>query len=401
MSFGYRVLGFGQSEISLFPQENFSLSAETLIDGNNNLDVFGFDLDRHNRGKGAICWRDGGNIRIKVFTSSTGNAITLGSTQTIALGANFRNDADNLAYIGSDKFVIGYIKNGDSQNNSTNPCVRICTVSGTTVSVGSETVVRGSYSNGMITCGDEEVDDRLCVMYTTYHNSAYRVMVQAATVSGTTPSFGSMTELTSDNGNAHSQSYRNGRLMIAYKDHYGANFSTVVRACSVSGSSITLGSQTSYDSTQHAKNGYVRVNPNNTNEAIVANQNKSNNKPQLKIATLSSNSVSFGSFITVDDKNVETHKVRWNKLFEDKIVSIYTDEDATASDPGRAKFKVGTIDGSSINYGDEISLLGSNAGAQLFEFDAHADGADKFFYIYKTDSDNYSAIRIGQMGGRS
>ena len=130
------------------------------------------------------------------------------------------------------------------------------------------------------------------------------------------------------------------------------------------------------------KNGYVRVNPNNTNEAIVANQNKSNNKPQLKIATLSSNSVSFGSFITVDDKNVELHKVRWNKLFEDKIVSIYTDEDATASDPGRAKFKVGTIDGSSINYGDEISLLGSNAGAQLFEFDAHADGADKFFLYF-------------------
>ena len=119
MSFGYRVLGFGQSEISLFPQENFALSDELLVDGENALDVIGFALDRHNRGKGAIAWRDGTNIRVKVFTSTTANVITLGSTQTLALGANFRGDQDQLAFCGSNKFVLGYIKNGDNQNSST------------------------------------------------------------------------------------------------------------------------------------------------------------------------------------------------------------------------------------------------------------------------------------------
>tara|TARA_R110001592_G_scaffold113442_1_gene312532 strand:+ start:510 stop:1715 length:1206 start_codon:yes stop_codon:yes gene_type:complete len=401
MSFGYRVLGFGQSEISLFPQENFALSDELLVDGENALDVIGFALDRHNRGKGAIAWRDGTNIRVKVFTSTTANVITLGSTQTLALGANFRGDQDQLAFCGSNKFVLGYIKNGDNQNSTTNASCVICTISGTTVTFGSETVIRGAYSNGLQIAADQQVDDRIAAQFVTVDGGGYRTKVVAATISGTTPSFSGMTQLTGDNGDSQDIDYVNGRCISTFKDHQNG-YDGYATAFSISGNSISAGSNVQYDDILHAKNAKVRINPNNANEAIVTNLNKSTNAPQLKIATISGTSMSFGNFITVDDKNVDSAEVRFNKNFEDRILSVYTDEDADAGDPGRAKIKAGLIDGSGITFGDEQSLASSQSGhGTMLEFDQHADGADKFFYLYRSDTGNDTAIRIGQMGGRS
>ena len=210
-----------------------------------------------------------------------------------------------------------------------------------------------------------------------------------------------MTQLTGDNGDSQDIDYVNGRCISTFKDHQNG-YDGYATAFSISGNSISAGSNVQYDDILHAKNAKVRINPNNANEAIVTNLNKSTNAPQLKIATISGTSMSFGNFITVDDKNVDSAEVRFNKNFEDRILSVYTDEDADAGDPGRAKIKAGLIDGSGITFGDEQSLASSQSGhGTMLEFDQHADGADKFFYLYRSDTGNDTAIRIGQMGGRS
>ena len=67
----------------------------------------------------------------------------------------------------------------------------------------------------------------------------------------------------------------------------------------------------------------------------------------------------------------------------DKIVVFYDDEDESAAD-GVLRFKVGTIDGSSITFGDEITLPGSSSGhGGMLEFDYNDSGDDKFFYLYR------------------
>ena len=96
------------------------LGAPSTFDGNNNRDVIGFDLDPTTAGKGAIGWRDGSSWKCVVFTTS-GSTVTYGTVQTLCtVGNGFRGDSQQLSYIGGDKFIIGYIKNGDSQNSSTN-----------------------------------------------------------------------------------------------------------------------------------------------------------------------------------------------------------------------------------------------------------------------------------------
>ena len=63
MSFGYTVLGFG-SEVSLLVMNPLHQVMNYWLTETNALDVIGFALDRHNRGKGAIAWRDGTNMRV-------------------------------------------------------------------------------------------------------------------------------------------------------------------------------------------------------------------------------------------------------------------------------------------------------------------------------------------------
>lgn len=399
MSFGYRVLGFGSSEISLFPQENFALSDELLVNGTNALDVIGFAMDRHNRGKGAIAYRDGTNMRVKIFTTDTSGVITMGSQQTVDIGSNFRGDADQLAYFNDNKFAVGYIKNGDNQNQTTNGCMRFCTISGTTVTFGSEVVIRAAYTNGLQIACDTSITDRVAAMFVTTDSGGYRTKVIAATITETTPDFSGMTELTGDNGDSYSLAYHDNTCIATFKDHQNG-YDGYATGLGISGKTIGKGDNVQYDTATHANSSFPAVNPNNNQECIVSNNNKSNSKPQMKIGSLNSNNITFGSFITASDKNVGNTKVRFNKLFNDKIVVFYDDEDESAAD-GVLRFKVGTIDGSSINFGDEITLPGSSTGhGGLLEFDYNDAGDDKFFYLYR-NADNDTAIRVGQMGGRS
>ena len=376
------------------------LGTPSTFDGNNNRDVVGFDLDPDTAGKGAIGWRDGSSWKCVIFTTS-GSTVSYGSIQTLCTVSNgFRGDNQQLSYIGGNKFIIGYIKNGNSQNSSTNGCVRVCTVSGTTITVGSEAVINYQYTNGFLIAGDSAVDDRFVAMYID-GDGGYKIKALAATVSGTSVSVGTEQTIASANADAWSIDLYNSRVALTFK-HHGDGYNGKIVAGTQSGDGLTLGSIVTYEGTTHAYPSTVTINPNNTNEAIIAYKDKGNDYGRVRIATISTNSVSLGNetnFHTANTNMVTRPRAEWDKTYEDRFVVCYLDEAADTASPGKLKFKVGTISGSSVSFGSLQSLANSGgfeAASSHIRFPLTAF-SNKYFYTYYDGS--YSKIGIGQMGG--
>ena len=378
--------------------ENFSLSSATQPYGTEGRDVIGYALDRHNAGKGIIMRRDGSNIKFFVFTTS-GTTISYGSEQTHSVGANFRNDTLGVSYCASDKVVFSYVKNGDSQNSTTNACACVATISGTTMSFGSESVVNNSYSNGQTLVCDQSIDDRVATTYLA-SDSGYKLRMKAGTISGTTITWSGAVQITSDNADGWCMDYDNTRYVCVLKDHGGGYVGRAI-AMTISGNTVSSGSLVTFDSTTHANHSKVAINPNNKDEFLVCNRVKNDDYPQVILGSISTNSISFGSFSTLVSKNVGTPVIKWNKNSEDKFIIWYVDEDKSVAD-GRVEFYVGTLSGSSWSFGSAIILTQTEGhhGGMTIAFDQRTDGADKFYYLYR-DNGNDTTHRIGQMGGAS
>jgi hypothetical protein len=368
------------------------------INGNANIDVVGIALDKANSGKGVITWRDGSSFKARVFTTS-GTTITFGSATTMCtVGSGFRGDNQLVSYCGSDKFVIGYIKNGNSQNSSTNGCVRVCTVSGTTITTGAESTANGQYTNGFRFTCDQTIDDRIFAMYTDGDGN-YRVKGIAATISGTSVSWGSEVTYNGNNGDTFWCHYDNGRAVIAYKDH-GSSFYGYAVAGTISGNSMTWGSQVAYDSYSHASSGgSIQINPNNKDEFLVSWYDKSNsNYGTVRIGTISTNSISVGSKIVFESSSVSDIKLAWDKNTNDKFIVQYNDG-ADSVSTGQVKYKIGTISGASISFGSEISMVNSQSPASDSpHFNQHSSGAAQFLCVFG-DTNNYDSAVWSQVGG--
>ena len=379
--------------------ENFSLGATIQPYGTTSGDVIGFALDRHNAGKGIIMRRDSDTIKFFVFTTS-GTTISYGSEQSVSVGANFRNDNLGVSYCASDKVVFSYVKNGDSQNSSTTACARVATISGTTMSFGSESVVNNAYSNGQTLVCDQTIDNRVATTYLT-GDPAYTLRMKAGTISGTTISWSGAVNLTgSGNADGWCMDYDNTRYVCVLKDHANGYVGRAI-AMTISGNTVSSGSLVTFDSTTHANHSKVAINPNNKDEFLICNRVKTSNYPQVMLGSISGNTCSFGSFSTVVSKNVDNPVIRWNKNSEDKFILWYADEDKSIAD-GRVEFYVGTLSGSSWSFGSAIILTqtASHHGGMNIAFDQRTDGADKFYYLY-LDSGSDTTHRIGQMGGAS
>ena len=376
----------------------FPLGTPSTFDGNNSRDVIGFDLDPTTTGKGAIAWRDGSSLNAVVFTTS-GSTITYGTSQTLCTVSNgFRGDHQCLTYVDGDKFLVGYIKNGDSQNSSTNGCARVCTVSGTSITVGSEVVVNAQYTNGFLLRGDPVVSNRFVAFYND-GDGGYKLKALAATVSGTSISLGSEHQITGSNGDVWHVDVYNGRVAITFK-HHGDGYNAKLKVGTQSGDALSWGSYVTFEGTTHSYPGTCSINPNNTNEVLVAYPDRGNSsRGRIRIGTISTNTVSLGNEQDYElSSGHESAKIAFDKNYEDKFIVAYIDNNASNSD-GKCKFKVGTISGSSISFGSvqDFSSRGFKATRGHIYFPQGAFD-NKAFVAYNSD-DPYGKIAILQMGG--
>jgi len=337
----------------------------------------------------------------------------------------------------SGKFVVAY---RDSSNSSYGTAV-VGTVSGTSISFGSEYVFNSGSTSYTSLTFDPNTPGEFIVAYRDYGAPAYgKGAVSVGTISGTTLTFGTKTHFSSspvtyvsaiadlNNANKFIISY----FLAASSDDAMSVVGTV------SGASISFGSTYTFKSggAQYISTAF---DPNNTNKFIVAYREHYN--PEygfVRVATVSGTSISFGTEVTVNSANtvnisavfdshtsgrfILTYRDGGNSYYGTAVVGTVSGTTASfgseyvfdssapnfttvAVDPNTADriivgsrngIKVGTLSGTAITYGS-LSVISSNESKYMVSaFDPNTSG--KFVVAYR-DNDNsaYGTADIGQL----
>ena len=241
--------------------------------------------------KVVLSYQDGGNSSYgtSVVGTVSGSSITFG-TPVVFESAAVENcratfDSDN------NKVLIIY-KDGGNSNYGT---AIVGTVSGTSISFGSAVVFYSGALDGNCDAAFDSSNNKSVI---TYRDSSQYGNAIVATISGTTPSFGSPVVFESAQSNYNKPHFdsSNNKMLITYVDGGNSDAGTAIVG-TVSGTSISFGSAVVFESGQTMlPDAAFDSTANKFVVSFVDFADSSDGK--ARVATISGTSVSFGTVAT-------------------------------------------------------------------------------------------------------
>ena len=289
----------------------------------------------------------------------------------------------------NDRVVIN---GGDSSGRFE---ARVGTVSGETISFGSgQTVGDDPLVEDVCAIYDPD-NSKVIVAYRDRSNSNYGTC-RVGTVSGSTISFGTATVFLSAAGSDKQITYDTNanKVVIVCRDN-GNSGNGYGFVGTVSGTSISFGSGTAFNSAGTTDNIGICFD-NSNNKVVVTYQENSTNYGRAVVGTVSGTSISFGSEVTFNAAST----AQTNCVFDttnNKVVVFY--RDSANSNYGTAI--VGTVSGTSISFGSEVVFesnavnMGSNKQASVFDPD------NSFACVNYNISGTGGCMKVGTVSGTS
>jgi hypothetical protein len=289
----------------------------------------------------------------------------------------------------NNKIVIAYTDNGNSAYGT----AVVGTVSGTSISFGSPTVFESANSNN-ISATYNSTNNKIVIAYADNGNSGYGT-AKVGTVSGTSISFGSPTVYNSASSWHNKTTYdsTNNKIVVAYRDFGNSSYGTA-KVGTISGTSISFGSPTVFESAPVA---YVPITYNSTNNKIVITYTDFGNSSYgtAIVGTVSGTSISFGSPTVYNSASTVYQDVTYDST-NNKIVVAY--RDGGNSSYGTAK--VGTISGTSISFGSATVYVSASLDSDPSVTHDVANNKTIIFYPNSGNSNRGTAI-AGTISGTS
>ena len=239
-----------------------SISFGSIVEIGTNFRAFSATYDT-NSNKVVIAFQDQGNSLGKAVVGTvSGTSISFGSIAQFNAG-NCGEMVSTTFDSTNNKVVIAYIDQGNSQHGT----AIVGTVSGTSISFGSEVVFESSaiFYNDITY---DSANEKIVIAYRDNGNSSHGTAI-VGTVSGTSISFGTPVVFEAAETNFIGATYDsvNGKVIISYSDNGNSNYGTVITG-TVSGTSISFDSPLVYES------AYAKHNPivydTNSEKAVIA-----------------------------------------------------------------------------------------------------------------------------------
>jgi hypothetical protein len=297
---------------------------------------------------------------------------------------------NSLGMLNDSKFVVGYQDNSDSKHSK----VKIGTVSGDDVVFGAESEFFSLNNFDVYSCIAVLDESTFVVEYQDESDSGHGT-VKVGTVSGTSVTFGSEVEYLSA-GRATWTSIATldaTHFVVVYSDWNDDKKGKAIIG-TVSGSSVTFGSATVFYSSNEATIMDVSA---LSSSGFVVGYRKGNAvdlQGAARIGTVSGTSITFGTeaeFTTLSSSS--SYSISVDTFSSSKFVVAY--RDASDSDHGTAK--IGTVSGTSITFGAESEFL--SADGTLGHIVKILDSSN-FIIVYKDGSDsNHGTAKIGTVAG--
>lgn len=333
------------------------------------------------------------NITSENYIGMSRGVVT-GEAGSTGTAVSFESGTTTLSHVAFDssnnKVVIAY---QDASNSDKGKAI-VGTVSGTSISFGSEVVFEaGGTAN--IDCVFDSDSNKVVIVYSDAGDSG-RSKGIVGTVSGTSISFGSPTQFNSGANYAYNVAAAfdnsNNKVVVAYRDSGNSSYGTAAVG-TVSGTSISFGTPVVYESANASQNAVVFDSSNN--KVVIGFKDEGNSSHGTAIVgTVSGTSISFGSAV-VFNAGETSQLVGTFDSSNNKVVFAYRDNGN--SDQGTAI--VGTVSGTSISFGSEVIFNAANTQGTSAVFDTNANKV-VISYEDRGDSDKGKFI-VGTVSGTS
>jgi len=340
-----------------------------------------------------VVMKSDGKVEVVVETTTNytesipaGSSTTFNSGSTSELSSAF--DPNNTG-----KFVIAYKDDGASQNGAGKAIVG--TVSGTSITFGTEVTFNTGSSRAISLSFDPNTDSKFVISYQDTGASSYGRMV-VGTVSGTAVSFGSEYVFNSGSTDFTSVSFDPnvaGKLVVSYQDVATSSYGKATVG-TVSGTTISFGSEYTFNP---AYTQYISMSfdPNTANKFVVAYQDYGNSgRGKVVVGDISGTVITFGAEYTFLSNTTEYLSVAYDVSTANRFVVAYRNSNASS----RGDVVVGTVSGTAITYG---SVYTFNSGSTIYpSVVSQPDVAGKFVIAYRDDGNsNYGTVRVATVSG--
>ena len=363
-----------------------------------------------NSNKVVIAYTDGGS-------SSYGTAIVgtvSGTDISYGTGVVFENGGQvtviNASFDStSNKVIIAYADPSDSGYFGT---VRYGTVSGTSISFGSELVFESANSNQISVTFDSN-SNQAVVAYrddgNSQHGTAVTILSQGTNLTSENyigmsggdvffnPTFGtaSVFEAAATKFTSIAFDSNSNKVVIAYQDDANSDYGTaIVGTVDASNNSITYGSPTVFES---ARCDFVRATfDNNSNKVVIVYQDFGNDLSGTAIVgTVSGTSISFGSAAVFEAGNTKDISTCFDSN-SNKVVIAYSDGNASSS----GKSVVATVSGTSISFGTVVTFNSGETSDTSLAFDSNSNKVVVSYAIeFGTGTSAYGTAKVGTVSG--
>jgi len=276
-----------------------------------------------NSDKVVIAWANGTSNAQAIVGTVSGTSISFGSAETF----NARTTKLGIAFdSNSNKVVIAY----EDFSNSKHGTAIVGTVSGTSISFGSESVFESAETGEMDIAFDSNVN-KMLIVYKDSDNSSHGTAI-VGTVSSTSISYGSAAVFHA----AATDSFHKGtvfdtnsnKFVITYNDSSSGSDVGTAKVATISGTSVSFGSASVVPSAKSPFNNSF----DSTNNKIILSYKDTNNKGSTCIGTISGTSISFGSAVVFENSTTTTPK--GNAYDSNSKRALFTFQDGANSGHG-------------------------------------------------------------------
>ena len=294
----------------------------------------------------------------------------------------------------SNKFVIAY----RGANGGATPeygFAVVGTVSGTSISFGTPVVFNSAGTNQLVLAYDPDSAGKFVVMYSDNGNSGRQTGV-VGTVSGTSVSFGSEYVVSS----GHAGPYQGisfipntpHKFVVSFSDQGSSSNGTIVIG-TVSGTALSYGAKSVFHSGSTTWTA-LDFNPNAVNTFVVAYNDPGNSDyGTAVVGTISGASISYGSEYVFNTAGAVHIKVNFDHATGNKFAVTWEDEGNSSYGTGR----VGTVSGTNISFGSKSVFNSSDTQYGVLQFDPNTLGTFVLGYIDASNAD--AKVIVGSISG--
>jgi len=296
---------------------------------------------------------DGSRVKAIVGTVASG-AITFGTP------ANIDGNQGNFTSIAYDananKVVVIYHK------NTTNDGVaQVGTVSGTSISFGSENVFSSTEINYNAIRYDSSANKLIIAWYSPNDTA---IKVTAGTISGTNMSFGAVASTAAPSNISIGMVYdaNANKSLLCYRGSSNYGYAAVI---SVSGTTASIGTPAPFVS--ESVSDVTAVYDSSNNKTLIIWRKASNNYGAGIVATISGTSVTFGTEAVLASETGFYFDASFDTTVNKSIVAYYN------SSSGYNKSVQGTISGTSVTFTSPVTYLSARADYNALAYDPDSE----------------------------